>query len=93
MTARPLTSTEDLFVYLIALADEISAQKEHGAAEALRQASRFASGSPSEFLHEAQVALRAVKTHHAAKLTKTQIENIDAAVDQIESAFFDVGGA
>lgn len=93
MTTSGLTSNAQLFSYLCDLADELHRCNEADAAEAIQLARKFASGSPSEFLHESQLALKKVRSTCAGVLTPPQLEKLISVIEQIEDAFRDVGGA
>lgn len=88
-----LTSNAQLFAYLRDLENELRNSHEIEAAEAILLASKFASGSPSEFLHESQLALQKVQSTCARRLTAIQLAKVTSVIEQIEEAFRSVGGA
>lgn len=73
MSPSTLTSNAQLFSNLCNLADESRRCDETDAAEAILLASRFASGSPSEFLHEAQLAFKKVQSTCVGKLAPSHL--------------------
>jgi hypothetical protein len=88
---KPRTNSE-LFDYLRWLADTLASGGCPKLADEVRIASRFAAGSPSEFLHEAQTALKRVMSGDTP-LTQAQLADVADAVEEIEGAFKTVGGA
>jgi hypothetical protein len=93
MKSRQLQSNDDLSNFLCRLGGELRSLGELDLANAVERASRFASGSASEFLHEAQEALREVRRKQLTSLNEVQNKEIISAVQQIEVAFLKVGGA
>jgi len=81
-----------LYEYLVRLSGELTSLGELDLAEKVRFASRFASGSPSEFLGEARLALTLVSDHCALKLTEKEIIEIKSVIQQINVAFMKIGG-
>ena len=92
MISSTLTSNTQLFSYLRDLAEELHHCNETDAAETVLLASRFASGSTSEFLHESQLALKKVRSTCDGKLMPSRLEKITSVIEQIEDAFRSVGG-
>ena len=93
MNRLQLQNDDDLFKYLVRLSGELKSKGELQLAEEVRVASRFASGSPSEFLHEAQTALKKVTANCASVQSKAQLADATSVIEQIEIAFKKVGGA
>ena len=58
MDPRNMKSNEDLYEYLCWLAEKVRKHGQEELADRIAAASHFASGSPSEFLHEADCALK-----------------------------------
>ena len=91
--SRTFQNDKELFDYLVWLSGELKSKGKSELAEEVKIASRFASGSPSEFLHEAQTVLKKVKANCISVLSETQLADAASAIEQIESAFKKVGGA
>lgn len=89
---RKLESNSDLFEYLVSLADALSSRGEHELASEVEFASRFASGSASEFLHYALEALKKVSATFATS-EKPLAAEVSSVIAQIEDAFDAIGGA
>jgi tellurite resistance protein len=88
-----LTSNAQLFDYLCDLARELQRCNETEAADAIVAASKFISGSPSEFLHESRVALVKVQSTCRESLSSFLLEGVSSVVNQIDDAFRRIGGA
>lgn len=88
-----IKSNKELLDYLLGLADELKQLNENAVANELFFASRFYSGSPSEFLHEAYSALTNAQTLCQNKSYGIQLKNIDAVIKQIDFSFNKIGGA
>lgn len=93
MNIRQIKNNHELFEYLVWLGGELKSKGQPELAEEVRFASRFASGSPSEFLDEAQEILKRVKDQCLAVLSDTQLTDITSVIEQIERGFNKVGGA
>ena len=93
MNPKALQNNEELFLYLIQLAENLNRCKQAKLSEAILKASRFASGSASEFMHEAQQALEGVEKVSPKGLSNEELEDIDDVINQIKKAFKDIGGA
>ena len=93
MNFAKLTSNAQLYSYLCDLAEEMRRCGVLDAADVLLRASKFISGSPSEFLRESQITLKDVRSIYASKLKPFKISEISSVIEQIESAFRGVGGA
>jgi len=93
MNPRTLQNNEDLFQYLVELGGILQKHEKTALAEIVNQASRFASGSASEFMHEAQVALELVKRDQPEYLSTNQIGDLEEVISQIRMAFQKIGGA
>lgn len=93
MSGLYLHSNQDLYEYLVRLRSELSRAGEVDLASIVDRASRFAAGSQTEFLYEAQEALQRVVRNASGKLTSSQREMITSVIRQIEIAFLKIGGA
>jgi hypothetical protein len=93
MNSRQLQTNDDLFHYLVWLSGELKSKGEANLAEKVRIASRFASGSPSEFFYEAEESLKLVRKKCALVLTESQLADVAVVIEQIETAFKKIGGA
>jgi hypothetical protein len=93
MNTLQLSNNDDLYRYLVALADELKQHDKSGASGRLTLASQFAFGSPSEFFDEAIVALTSVQTECKDVLTAAQSADLEGVVEQIKAAFQRIGGA
>jgi hypothetical protein len=93
MNPTTLKDNGELYEYLVQLAQELRERDCPLLAEELGNASRFASGSASEFLHEAQLALTHVARERPKELSSSQLEDVDAVIAQIKGAFQKIGGA
>lgn len=93
MNRKPLQSNQDLLDYLLNLASNLENHGSDHLAEIAFRASRFATGSASEFLHEAQLALEQVKAEQPDHLAPGDFEDIDSALSEISAAFDRTGGA
>lgn len=93
MNPRALQNNEDLFEYLVQLGESLQAHKRSSLAENVNQASRFASGSASEFMHEAQLALTLVKENQPEYLSVDEMKDLEGVIAQIREAFQKIGGA
>ena len=88
-----LANNEDLYEFLLGLAKELQA---HGKAQLAKEvifASRFASGSASEFLHEAHHVLIKIEQCRPTALTPEECRNLRDVITQIDGAFRAIGGA
>jgi len=93
MNRLQLKSNDELYRYLVSLVGEL---KQTGKAETSNEvmlASQFALGSPSEFLHEAMIALTSVQAKCKDILTETQLADLESVIEQINAAFQRIGGA
>jgi hypothetical protein len=93
MHHKSIKNNADLADGLASLAVNVMASGRSGIAEELVRASRFATGSPSEFLHEAELAIRKTIDCCGDVLTPVQIDELKGVLKQIDEAFDDVGGA
>lgn len=87
-----LASNAELYSFLQQLSDRLRSIGELSAAEDILLSSRFVSGSQSEFLHEARHALAQVRLHGSTKLDVDEIQMLSSVIDQLDTAFRDVGG-
>jgi len=90
MNQQLLKDNFDLYQFLCKLAQELRRTDHVELAENIETASLFANGSPSEFLHEAQVTLEQVERARPEQIDITQIRFVIA---QIKEAFRKIGGA
>lgn len=88
-----LENNEDLYEFLLGVAKELKAHGETQLAREVILASRFASGSTSEFLHEAYQILTTIDRSRPAPLTNEQSRNLNDVLTQINEAFRKIGGA
>lgn len=88
-----LQSNLDLLAYMRTLAAELEALDVQKDARCVIDASKFASGSLSEFLHEARIALARVLRLHEKDLPTKQTEDLRSVIRQIDDAFRRIGGA
>ncbi|MGH8509908.1 MAG: hypothetical protein ACREU8_00505 [Gammaproteobacteria bacterium] len=88
-----LQSNKDLLEFLLRFATELEAGGETELAKDLLFASRFASGSASEFLHEAHQILARIDGSRPSVLTTEQSNDLKAVIIQINEAFRKIGGA
>lgn len=86
-------SNRDLLEFLLRLAAELEARGETQLAQDVMIASRFASGSASEFLHKAHHILTRIDGSRPSVLTTEQSNYVKAAIAQINEAFLKIGGA
>jgi hypothetical protein len=93
MNPKILQSNDDLASYLVWLGNRLGDGGQAALADDVILASRFANGSPSEFLHEAQTALEKVVHLRPSSLANEEIEGAKAVVVQIKVAFKKIGGA
>lgn len=93
MNSKNLLSNQELFQYLVALGNRLKASNQLGLADAVLTASRFASGSASEFMHEAQLALIEVAKSRLVPLTAEERSEIESVIAQIREAFRKIGDA
>ena len=85
-----LTDNADLLEYLARIAQILRDQSHEKLAQEADRAGLFASGSPSEFLHEAHASLERVAR---AKPAGIELGEVYSIIDQIKEAFRNVGGA
>lgn len=93
MNTRRIASNDDLARYLQELGAELITHGRNSEAMQVQRASRFASGSPSEFLYEAEEALKAVHRSCADVLPEIEVAQVARVLKQINEAFGQVGGA
>jgi hypothetical protein len=94
MNLHSLQSDRELHDFLLKLSEELTSKGAIEMAQEVGRASRFASGSPSDFLHESQMALRSVIAKSGSiALSELQLEQIKSIIRQIEIAFLKIGGA
>jgi hypothetical protein len=93
MNPRQLQSNDDLFHYLVELSEQLRAGGQADLAEEVRFASDFVSGSPTEFFHEAERALRRVKAKGGSTLSEGELADATNVIQQIQIAFMKIGGA
>ena len=88
-----LKNNNELYEFLIAMAHDFQQSQNNEFAELVTQASRFASGSPSEFLHEAQVVLERIVNERPQSLSQSRLQDVQSVLGQIREAFRKIGGA
>lgn len=93
MRAIQHQSNKDLLEFLLRFATELEARGETQLAEDVMFASRFASGSASEFLHEAHQILTRIDGSKPPVLTTEQSNDVKVVITQINEAFLKIGGA
>lgn len=93
MNIRQLQNNNELFNYLVWLSDVLKSKGQSELSEEVRIASRYASGSPSEFLDEAQEVLKRVKDQCIVVLSETLLADVASVIEQIERGFKKIGGA
>jgi len=93
MNPRTLKSNQELSEYLVRLSGDLHHKGATDLANAAQYAARFATGSASEFLHEAQLALSRVQEQHGGALSAAEASDIQRVLTQIREAFRKVGGA
>lgn len=90
MNPQALKDNSELLEYLTRIALILRDQKYMELAEEVERAGLFASGSPSEFMYEAQTSLERVAS---AKPAGIELSEVQSAINQIKEAFRAVGGA
>ena len=93
MNPRSLQNNEEVFEYLVQLGDNLQKYDHHELAEKVTHASRFVSGSASEFLHEAQLVLQQIANESDTGLSHSEMGDLKAVLTQINEAFLKIGGA
>lgn len=93
MNPRALKNNGELFEYLVRLGEKLQKCQSRELAELINNAGRFAVGSASEFMHEAELALERVKKESPKGLTGGDLRDADAVLAQIKEAFRKIGGA
>ena len=92
MKFNDIKDNNDLFKYLMWLHCELQNNGKFQLAEEVRIASRFISGSPTEFLHESQAVLKKI-VNEKNSFKESDINEILAVIVSIDNAFRSVGGA
>ncbi len=92
MNPRELKNNQDLFNYLARLSSELRTKGMVPLADEVELANRFSIGSPSEFLHEAQIILVKI-LNESSGLNPEEIDDIKSVISQIKFSFQKVGGA
>lgn len=93
MTFTKLSSNAELLDYLKGLVEELRRSGDADVADIVLKASYFSGGSPSEFLHEARIALGVVSSKCSGSLPSMVLEQVSCVAAQIDAAFREVGGA
>jgi hypothetical protein len=93
MSPLQLKNNDELYRYLLSLAHELKHKGKGDVSNAVALASRFAFGSPSEFLQEARTALASVRAKCNDILTTSQLEDLETVLQQINTSFQRIGGA
>ena len=86
-------NNRDLFVFIEELLEFLRSIRKDDLADQLQHANRFISGSASEFLNEAHLALRNVLSFRPEALSAEREDEIHYAIRQIDDAFRTTGGA
>lgn len=87
-----LKNYHDLYRFLCELRDELDAAGLKEAVTKIDWASAFYSGSSTEFMGEARIALLAIRDSTSHSLSHEQLSQIDKVIEQISAAFRAVGG-
>ena len=85
-------SNTDLLVFIEELLQFLVSTNETDLADQVAHASRFISGSPSEFLNEVHLALRNVLSARLKALSGEREDEIRQAIRQIDETFRSTGG-
>ena len=93
MNPRSLKNNSELLDYLVQLKQHLEAHQYTALAEEINQATLFANGSVTEFLHETQLALEHLTKEHPRNLSKEQLKDVESVILQIKDAFQKIGGA
>jgi hypothetical protein len=93
VNVRQLRNNGELFEFLTWLNGQLRSRGEVTLADGVVQASRFISGSASEFLHEAHSILTKVAGTAPSVLTPAELGDVRNVLQQIDTAFKNVGGA
>jgi hypothetical protein len=88
-----IRNNNDLYLFIKELEEIMLSNHSTMLAERLGQANRFFSGSSSEYLHEAEETLKAILGANLDFITNDKQEEIRIAVQLIDKAFNDIGGA
>jgi len=86
-------NNNELYAFSRELIDFLHSVREADLADQVSHASRFISGSPSEFLNEVHLALRNVLSARLPALSAEREEEIRQALQQIDDEFRATGGA
>jgi hypothetical protein len=92
MSVGKLKDNEELYSYLVSLAEKLVSHGAGPLADEVKRASLFITGSSSEFLHEARLVLKRILTTKNISFTADEIEEMKRVLDQIQSALNEVGG-
>ncbi len=93
MNPQALKNNQELYDYLVRLSRNLHQQGALELAKATEHAARFASGSASEFLHEAELVLLRVKQEHREATSGSEASDVESVLEQIREAFRKIGGA
>lgn len=93
MSTKRIESNEDLASYLQQLSTELRTRGCDSEAAQTQHASLFLNGSASEFLFEAEEALKEVHRTCANVLPELEMAQVIRVLKQIRGAFDRVGGA
>ena len=93
MNTKRIASNGDLANYLQQLSAELRSRGRDAIAAQAQRASLFASGSASEFLYEAEEALKEVRRSCSDALSEIEMAQVARVLQQIRDAFDKVGGA
>jgi hypothetical protein len=90
MSVHALKDNAEMLKYLQHTAHMLRSNNHDRLANGLERAALFASGSASEFLHEAQIALEQVVAEEPTGIDTAMVCSV---VRQIQEAFREIGGA
>jgi hypothetical protein len=93
MNPRSLKNNSELLEYLFQLKQHLEVNQYTALAEEINQATLFANGSATEFLHETQLALEHLTKERPRNFSKEQLKDAEFVILQIKSAFQKIGGA
>lgn len=93
MKYKDLHDNSELLTYLQLVADQLEKNNQNDLADEVVFATRFAIGSASEFLNEAQMILEKILNTSPSPLPSNQLNEMKSVIAQIEEAFRKIGGA
>jgi hypothetical protein len=93
LSSVKIESYGDLAAYLLRLNEELAQGGHAQIAKDVAWARMFATGSPSEFLHESKIVLNRVLKEYGDVITEAEKNDLRSAISVIDEAFRRVGGA